>query len=419
MRKLIGWTGNKFKFDAHYLAKGGFWLGVGQILTTIAGLLTSVAFANMLPQYEYGVYKYILSIAELTAAFSLSGLLPATTKAIAQGSLSALERSVRSHLRWNLLAISIGSALSLYYFIQSDFLIARTLFVASILIPLVATGGLFYAYYEGIKEYRWRTFFLGLHMLLPVGALMAILRYTDDIFLIALMYLGAQVLVTWSILLLTRRWIRAHEKTVPAKDIDPVRFGAHMSIMNSIGTIAGKIENVLVFQMLGPAHLAVYIFAIALPSQLSFFQKGMKTLALPRFSERSFEMVRQSLPKKAALLTLAAAGIVIVYIVLAPFVYRTFFPAYEDAIFISQLFALTYLLIPFSVVGEALTAHGYKKELYVGTVASLVVRLGTLALFIPLWGLYGVIISLALSRLTTSFFHAYYLSYPKPHHDSH
>ena len=57
LRKSEKWTHT----DMIYLAKGGFWLTLGQIISSVSSFALAVAFANFLPKEVYGNYKYIIS----------------------------------------------------------------------------------------------------------------------------------------------------------------------------------------------------------------------------------------------------------------------------------------------------------------------------------------------------------------------
>ena len=73
------------KTDMLYLARGGFWLTLGQGLGIIAGLLLVIGFANLLPKEVYGNYKFILSLGGIIGAFTLTGMSIAVTQAVARG----------------------------------------------------------------------------------------------------------------------------------------------------------------------------------------------------------------------------------------------------------------------------------------------------------------------------------------------
>ena len=74
--RLLRKSERYFKTDMVYVARGGFWVTAGNIVSALAAFGLAVAYANLLPKESYGTYKYILSLAGIIGAFSLTGLAP-------------------------------------------------------------------------------------------------------------------------------------------------------------------------------------------------------------------------------------------------------------------------------------------------------------------------------------------------------
>jgi len=114
---LLRWSQKYTKTDMVYLAKGGSWLTLGQIVSTIASFLSAIAFANLLPRETYGQYKYILSITSILAIPTLAGINTAVIRAIARGYEGSFIPALKTKIKWGLLGgiTSIGLA-GYYYF---------------------------------------------------------------------------------------------------------------------------------------------------------------------------------------------------------------------------------------------------------------------------------------------------------------
>src|SRR5688572_902048 len=113
--RVLRWSEKYLKTDMVYLAKGGFWLTLGQAVSSAAGVLLIIGFANLLPKEAYGTYKYVLSIAGVLAAFSLTGMSVAVTQAVARGMDGMLRVAAKIQLRWGLLVTLAASAFGIYY----------------------------------------------------------------------------------------------------------------------------------------------------------------------------------------------------------------------------------------------------------------------------------------------------------------
>jgi O-antigen/teichoic acid export membrane protein len=172
--------------------------------------------------------------------------------------------------------------------------------------------------------------------------------------------------------------------------------------MNAFPAVAGQLDAVMAFQFLGPAGLAVYAFATAIPDRLGSLFKFFPVAALPKFAERTDEEIRRSIgPKllKLGALAIAFAG---VYALIVPVFFHIFFPTYLDAIPYSQLYALALVLIVANVASAALTAKARTKALYVANIATTV-----LGLFIQLIGIiYFGLMGLVLAKVASAFLSA-------------
>jgi O-antigen/teichoic acid export membrane protein len=123
MQKFLGYiksTLNKlskiFKTDLNYIARGGSFLGLSSISSAISGFLLTLAFANFLPQENYGIYKYILSTYALITILGLPGIDAALLETIPKGNHGALRHGMLAKFKWCLLA-SLGSlVLAIYNF---------------------------------------------------------------------------------------------------------------------------------------------------------------------------------------------------------------------------------------------------------------------------------------------------------------
>ncbi|HEX9608834.1 MAG TPA: oligosaccharide flippase family protein, partial [Candidatus Paceibacterota bacterium] len=79
------------KTDMVYLTKGGIWLSISQGVAMVTGLLVAIAFANLLTPETFGTYKFVLSLAGIIGAFSLTGMSTALIRSVANGQEGALE----------------------------------------------------------------------------------------------------------------------------------------------------------------------------------------------------------------------------------------------------------------------------------------------------------------------------------------
>jgi len=121
IKKFLLWSEKYTKIDMVYFVEGGFWVLAGQVASSLAALGLAVAFANLIPKETYGQYKYVLSLASIVGAFSLTGMATAVIQAVARGLDGTLSKAFRLNLKWGVLITAISLAGSLYYFFSGDF----------------------------------------------------------------------------------------------------------------------------------------------------------------------------------------------------------------------------------------------------------------------------------------------------------
>jgi len=180
-------------------------------------------------------------------------------------------------------------------------------------------------------------------------------------------------------------------------------------LISVIGSIAGNLDKILLWHLLGAGLLAVYSFAMAPVNQISGLLKFILPLALPKLSLRDGKEIKKELPGKMfKLFALIALG-VIMFIILAPYLYKIFFPQYMDAVKYSQLFALVLLFFPQKLIGAALQAKAKKKALYIISVSNSLIRIALYLILIPIYGIYGAIIANLIPYAWNTVLQIYYL----------
>ena len=62
--RLLRWSERWTRTDMVYFTKGGFWLSLGQIFGSLAGLVLALIYANFLPKTTFGIY-WVVSLVDL------------------------------------------------------------------------------------------------------------------------------------------------------------------------------------------------------------------------------------------------------------------------------------------------------------------------------------------------------------------
>jgi O-antigen/teichoic acid export membrane protein len=150
---------------------------------------------------------------------------------------------------------------------------------------------------------------------------------------------------------------------------------------------------------LGAEALALYAFITAIPDRLLTFLKFIPSAALPKFSEKTEDQIRQSISPKLLLLTLLGVAGALLYIVIAPEFFAFFFPAYTEAVPYSQIYSLMIVGLAGSVSVSALIAQGRKKDLYLLNTTTPILQIVLQLIAVLVWGLWGLVAAKAASTV--------------------
>lgn len=388
---LEKWT----KTDMVYLTRGGFWLTLGQGISSLSSLLLSIVFANLLPRETYGIYKYVLSVVAILAIPTLGGMNTAIIQAIARGFEGSFLKAIKLKIYWGTLGSLAGLILSGYYFLNSNNDLAITFIIASIFLPIMEAASLYDSLLQGKKDFRKSSLYFIISQIFSIAILVITILLTEKIYIIVLSYF-----ISWTITRSVFLIILLRNKQLNKKfDNSTISYGKHLSIMNIIMTLANYLDRLLVFHFLGAVQLAIYSIAIAPPEQIKSLIKNIATLAFPKMASKTKEEISSSLKTKMYQLFGVCLLLVIIYILLAPQIFSILFPSYKESIFLSQLFALS---LVFSISILPLTAlQSQKKEiaLYKFNIYTAIAQIVLLVIFVYFWGIIGIILARILTRL--------------------
>ena len=393
-----------FKTDMVYLAKGGFWLTLGQIVSSVSSFLLAIAFANLLPKETYGNYKYILSIMSILAIPTLAGINTALTQAVARGYEGSLIPALKTKLKWGVWGGTLGLVLALYYYINGNNILAISFLITAVFIPFMETLGVYGSLLNGKKLFRQSTQYYAISRITSVLILITTIFFTNNLFIILLAYFLPWTILRLVFLLITIKKFHPNDK----EDEKTISYGKHLSFVGVAGNISTYLDNILLFHYLGAAQVAIYAFAFAPVDQIRSLYKAIPTLAVPKLSNRSVKEIDSILYNRLFKLFIIGIIIAIIYFLTAPYIFKILFPQYLDSIFFSQLLAVILVLrLPMSFLGAVVQSKlniTPKSWLY-WRMTPHIIFIGTLFIFTPLYGIIGVIISRIIFLFSTFILH--------------
>ena len=384
-----------------YLAKGGTWLSMRTAVGTVMGLTSTVVLANLLDPQLYGKYQYVMAIAGIFWAFTLSGLGTSVTRDVARGFEGTYRRSIREQFVWSVGVGAVIGISSLYYLIQGNTILGFSLGAVAVTTPFLKSLTLWGAYLAGKKFFRSRAIAgIIFDVFSTLSLLGAVIVYPKQLPIIIGIFLTSQVLLHLGITL----FFITKQKPETREDESSRRYGYHLSLMEVPAIIANRIDKVLIFQFVDPVSVAVYGIAQTGTTQLLLVTKWIRTLVAPKFSARSLSDLKKSLFQKVLILAAAMGGLVTIYILVAPFLFDLLFPNYSRAVPVTQILALLAVFSAATLYKEALISQQKTKLLYIFKIIVPALEIAALFFATIAYGLWGVVIAKLIARAISSIF---------------
>jgi len=381
--------------DNIYVAKYGSYLMIGDIISLAAAFLLSIAFARLLPQETYGQYRYILSIMAILAISSLQGMNMAITQGVAKGLEGVFLKGFKTKLKWSLLGSIASIGVAIYFWFQGNIEFTLSFLIIAVFLPLFKGGEIYQFYLSGKKLFGKRVTYTTLIQILSTAAIIFTLFLTKNLIILLLVYFLSYSILRVFFLFWTIKKIKPNQLDDPKT----ISYGKHLSFIGIIGLIAQQIDSILLFHFVGPIKLAIYSFATLPIEYVRTPFQIIQELALPKLSVRPAEEIKKSLPKKLLKSTFLIIVGITIYIILAPYFFKIFYPQYMESIFYSRLLAFTLLVFPVSMMTLSLQAKIKTKELYKINIINPIIKIALFAVLIPLYGILGVIIAILLSQI--------------------
>jgi O-antigen/teichoic acid export membrane protein len=395
--RLTRFLGKHLRADVGYIAHGGFFLTLTQITSAIIGLLITIAFSNLLPVETYGTYKYIIALYSLLAIGALPGIETSLVQSVSRGYDAMLRVSMGVRARWGLLGTLAGILYAGYLFHQGSIILGILVVIAGAAVPLLEPATLYISFLNGKKRFKeWSAIDIGIQMF-SITCLIGAMLLTKNIIALVLAYfvplIIASAAATW--------YAERTYAQKSAQDPDFIQYGRSMTLFQIIGTLMGSIDQIVLYHFLGPAQVAIFALAMAVPNRMQSVFRTSGILAFPRYTERPPEEVTRSLPRKMILFSVGIIVLACAYVTFAPILFTYVFPKYLPSITYSQVlvfYTLSAITYPF---GAYLNAHKKVRDNYILAISGFSAKVLALIAFVPIWGIWGAVIGVLANSVTT------------------
>jgi O-antigen/teichoic acid export membrane protein len=198
-------------------------------------------------------------------------------------------------------------------------------------------------------------------------------------------------------------WYRFATRQVTNTAVDPalIPHGTHQSWIDILGVVSSRIDSILVFHYLGAFEVATYAFAVLTAEQLKSFTASTFTIAGPKFAKNDLAHTLKSFGRKMLLMSLIGLMMSMAYYMVAPWMYRWFFPNYIGALSYSRVYAFSLIgMLPALLGNYLFNIKGLRRETTVVSLVNNAVLIGSVCIGGYMYGMWGII----YSRLFSSVF---------------
>ncbi len=391
------WSQKYTQTDMLYIAKGGSWLFLGQAVGFLANFLLIMAFTNWLSKETFGTYKYVLSLLGILSIPSLSGMNTAAFNAAAKDEDGSCLAAFKLKLKWGLWGSLASLIVAGYYFLQGNQTLAVCFLIVACFLPFFNSFSLYESFLAGKKKFALLNKFSILTQIISLIFLTGTVFFTKNILTILLAYFLPLTLLYILFFYLTKKNLDPKGKP----NSETLSFGKHLSLMGILGNISSQLDKIILWHFLGPVPLAIYSIAMMMPDKIKDILKIIGSLAMPKIVVKPIQELQKSIPKRTIQLFALAIPTMILYIFVAPFVFKWFFPQYSQYVIYSQVYALILLFYPRLLAGAVISAKQKTKELYIGSLVLTPVYWILLLALIPFFGLWGAIFSFLILEAVT------------------
>lgn len=386
------------KTDMVYLAKSNFWLNINKIFSIGNGFILSIAFAYFITKEDYGLYTFVLTILGLFTMAPTTALGNGITKEAAQGNHQIIFEGLRKILPWSIFSGILMIALGIYYGFQNNTNLFICFVLSGIILPILISSSVAKSFLSAIGDFRTLASWNARRTPFTTLAIILTLWVTKSAVAVIIVYIvGNLILGTLLYRAVTKKYDLKNQHRDSGKFAG--KFGFHTGLISLFNYTANEIDNILLWKFLGAGPLAIYNYAMAPVREIRGLIENQSSVALPKFAQRDFQTIKENLGYKIKNLYFLAVPIAVIYIILAPLIFSIFFPQYTESVIYTQIATISILSAPRRLISAAISAHQKIKESYIMNLVPNIIKIISMVIFIPIYGILGAIFALLISEI--------------------
>lgn len=403
---FLRWCERYTKTDMVYLVQGASWLTLTQMCLSLSSFFLIYILANALTSQTLGEYRFLMTGFALLCAFALPGMRTALRESVPKGFTGNLSIAFSSMFRWGLLGTATAFLIAAYYYEAANYGIAWGFLVIGSAVPIYNAATGYGEYLIAIKSLRQNTLYTVAARIITLFATLGAVLFAPQYawFILAASLLGTIV----PNILFHIKTVKLHSTKDLPKDPNLIRYAKHLSVMSALGLLAGQLDKLVIWNVLGAEALALFYIAQTVPQNITANLNTIPTLAFAKFGNKDPQIIRRTLLPKIFKYVFVISIICVFYIICSPFIFKWFFSIYSGAVSYSIALACIPIFGGFLPIKTYLTTIKATTALYAISTVPPSVRIVTALIFIPIYGLWGVVLSMLLEAIVRTFLLIYF-----------
>lgn len=378
---------------------GGWVLGLN-FFRQLLSLALVVVLVRVLSKDEFGQYQFVVAAVGFLNVFALPGIQTAITQSVARGFDGTYRKAVPVVLASSMLGSAGLAGLACQQWFWGRPSLAPALLAASLLFPFAQGLQHWISFQSGKGLFRLNSIYQGIGFAISnLGGIAAVLLIHPSFVLVTL--------VTNTVLSVQNVWVSStvFRRIVPSAPVEEkaISYGIQTSVFGVFNMAGNYMDKFLLFYLLSPEALAVYVVAERIPELLKKYMQSARNILIPGFSRK--ERFTPGMNRKLNMASwVISAGVIAIALGIVPwFVPLAFTKGYGDAVFYCQLLMGTLIVgqaatTKFTYILSRLDARSFRDI----TIGTNMVRLSASIILVPYFGIYGAIGATLLYRVSTA-----------------
>lgn len=362
-----------------------FWSNVNECVLKLSALIISIVFARLASKELLGQYLYVIAIFSLFSIVSIPGVATAIFRTAAQGYEGVYRKATLFSFLWSLLGIPLIVITGVLVFIFKTKILGISLIICALFFPLTTTFRNWMFFLKGKSDFRKLAVYNLMKLSINVIAIAAAIIFTQKLLFIIVTYFLVNSVFN----------IAYSYKSLSLVENNKVdqgwkRQSYALTIMTLSGVIFGKIDIILIGFLLPYSHVAVYGLVMNFVDAFFKLIKGTVEAILPEL----FKSKKITVKYFYKFFLLSFLVPIILYPVIKYPILFIYSQKYIEVIGLSQVYLA---VIPFYFLNLIATYFMIKykldHEINLSRIISIIAVIALYAILIPLYGIWGGVIS--------------------------